>query len=202
MTKHLYRFGSCLCLTLALAFAPACGGGGGGGSSPEGELAIADTAIEVSPATIDAGDQMLVKVFVSQVRNDGVLLKVRFPIGLSYRRASSFIVVDGVSLDVDPNFQETSGGFNYLVFDFSRALFGESNFGEVRVTLDGVGPVTSGKVEVDPDLNDQSLLPSQKFDAGVPQFDAEDSEDVIVRDTTPTATPAPSPTPTGAAEES
>lgn len=169
-----------------------CGGGGSGGGTTGFEAARVSLAVDRN--NIDTGDLMGVRVFLSDVRPEGVLLKLRYPEGLRYRRASSELETDGDVVDIDPFTERRKNELAYLVYILPREAFGDSGSGIVRFTLDAVERA-DGTLAVDPDFNDPNLTSSQKFDVDSPQFDAEDEEPVTVSDGTPSGTPTPTPTP-------
>lgn len=156
-------------------FLASCGGGGGGSSGQ----AVVNVSAE--PSKLDAGDITTVSIEVYDVQDGGVVLKIRTPVGLDYVNDSGFLAVDGVSLNLDPDFYKTDDTYNYLVYFLGRNLFGEDNFGLLTVNYQGTGAVAAGTIDVDADANDPSVPDSSEFSADAPNFSAQDSQKVVVK---------------------
>lgn len=176
-TRSLYAGKTIAVLLLtSLVLMTGCGGGGGGGSSGP-----ANISVSADPEKIDAGDVMTVTVPISDVNEDGIMLKIRTPVGLDYVNDSGYLEVDGTSLNLDPDFYKTDTKFNYLVYFLSRNLFGESNAGVLTVKYLGTAAVAAGTVDVDADVDNPDLSDSAQFDVTNPQFTAEGSDKVVVK---------------------
>lgn len=168
---NIYR--SILTLLLVATLA-ACGGGSGSSSSDFN--GSADVSIHVSPRSIDPGDRLDVEVQISNVSDAGVDLKFRFPKGLSYVAGSSFLIVDGQSVDIDPDFLGLAalGDLRYLVYYMTREIFGNSNNARVQFQLRGDAAIEDSKIEVDADVGERN------FDVDQAEFQAEDDISISV----------------------
>ena len=159
----------------------ACGGGGGGGGG-DGFQGAAKVDMSISPSSIDAGDRTLVKTKLSDIHENGISLKFRYPEGLRYIANTAVLFVDDDEYEIDPNFQvtnETDG--TYLVFLLAQEQFNEDLKGTVEFELEGRDEVKAGKIEVDPDVDDTQLPDSQEFDPAAPEFQPEDSATINVK---------------------
>lgn len=157
-----------------------CGGGGGGGGSSDEFVGAADTQIEASPSEIDTGDRTQVTIEVSQVHENGIVLKVRYPKGLSYVPGSALLVVDDENLDIGPQKNVTKDNNTYLVFFLTAGQFGEQGEGKVVFQLTGNAAVSDGVIEVDADVNDPLVNDDNEFSPSKPEFGAESSTDIAV----------------------
>ncbi len=86
------------CVFLLLIFPLGCGGGGGSDFSYSG----ASIHLDVSPTKIETGGRLQVSVSLSDVNEDGVMLKVRFPKNFEYVLNSSSLLIDKYSHDISP----------------------------------------------------------------------------------------------------
>lgn len=169
------RVFSAIAISTILLLASCGGGGGGGGSGP------ANVNLNVDPSKIDAGDNMTVTIDISDVADNGIVLKIRTPVGLDYVTDSGYLTVEDVPLNLDPAFYKTDTKFNYLVYFVDRNLFGDGNSGQFIVTYQGTAAVASGTVDVDTDEINPSLTESQQFKVSDPKFSAEDSQKIVVK---------------------
>ncbi len=161
-----------------------CGGGGGGGGD---DFEAASVSVSVSPSSIDTGDRAEVRVQVSDVTPDGIILKIRFPAELSYVTGTSFLQVASdqeEDRDIDPVYYvpgDTEDA-SFLVFTFTLSDFGQDNSGEVVFQLRGDAPTSNDSLEgvdVDADFRGTEEL-TQEFATG--EFSAEDHTDLRVED--------------------
>jgi hypothetical protein len=173
------------------------GGGGGGGGN---ELIAADVSISADPIEIDSGDRSRISVFLSDVKEDGVLLKFRYSNKFAYVRNSSTLVIDGHEFTVSASAEDTVGaalsGETYLVYDLPHSLFGESDNGEIRLVIEGLAKINNGKIEVDADFNDPNQTIAQKFNILSPEFEPKDFVKISVVDDSGQIRPTVTPTPT------
>jgi len=158
-------------------------GGGGGSTLPEGPAKV---AVTVDPKNIDTGDRTQVTVNISNFKVEGVILKVKFPIALSYVLFSSFIEISGDLIDASPTVTESDTTDTYLVYELSKEELGIGPTTKFSLIfeLDGDEDVADGTVGIDADLD-----VGEAFDITKPQFDAISEADLIVG-----ATPTPTPT--------
>ena len=177
MKISLIRFvGYLVPLACILAIAD-CGGGGGG----DDFIGAAQVSISAAPTQIDTGDRTLIKVNISEVHENGIALKLRFPTGLFYVLNSSFVTVNGADVNTGPAVSTGAGNYNYLVFYFPQSVFGRDSQGDLTVQLEGNSEVIDGRVEVDADVDDPLIDNAVEFDPDNPEFEAEDSVSVQVR---------------------
>ena len=175
---RFFRFLPKVALLLLLTQASGCGGGGGGGG--DDFIGAAQVTIRASPSKIDTGDRMLVSVDISEVNENGIALKLKFPDGLTYVPSSSSLVIADQSIDISPTVNQ--GKFNsvYLVYYLKKGIFGKDNRGTVELFLEGASAVVDGSLGVDADVDDPLIDNSVEFDPNNPDFVAEDSVDVNV----------------------
>jgi len=155
----------------------ACGGSSGGGDDFAGAGRV---SVSASPKEIDIGDRQKVTVDISDTNDDGVILKMRYPSGLSYVQDSSFLEVDERELDIGPQVNADDGNEVYLVYFFPKSLFDENGDGVLTFLLEGNDEVTRGKIEVDIDVDDPLIDDSNEFDTSNPEFQSEDEVDIKV----------------------
>lgn len=156
-----------------------CGSGGGGGGESDPSLpAIVD--VDAEPATIDTGDRLVATIYLFDVNDDGIMLKIKTPIGLTYVTDSGLLTVDSQTFDVSPTFNKTDAAAGYLVYFLPRRYFGEDNRGVLRITYTGTAAVTTGTIDVDPDLDNPDVSNSAEFSVESPNFSAEASKAIVV----------------------
>lgn len=194
--KQRFKF---LQLTLSLIFAVSvlsCGLGGGGGGGGD-ELVAADVSIVASPRQIDSGDRIRVTIFMSDIKEDGLLLKLRYSSRLAYVRNSSTVTVDGDNVSVNPGANETiNNNLTYLVYDLPHSTFGDNDNAQIELILEGQGRLSEGEIEVDADFNDPSQSFSQKFSVLSPEFDPKAFVRVTINDESGEVRPTITRTPT------
>lgn len=154
-------------------FLSGCGGGGGGES--DNPAKAADVTVSADPRSIDSGDRTLVTIYVSDVNQLGILLKVRFPKEMEYVKHSATMEVDGVSHEVKADFDAADDSNTYVVFILDRYQFGDNNQGIVTLQGQATAKSTTPLIEVDPDINDPLVKDKDEFDVTNPEFAAEDS---------------------------
>ncbi len=165
-----------------------CGGGGGGGGGGGEFVGAANVSVRSTPQQIDSGDRTQVAIELSDVHENGIAVKIRFPSGLRYVPASSFLMVGERELDVSPTVNATSDeeDLTYLVFYLSQSQFRRSNqeysgeSGTLMVQLEGRKTVVDGEIEVDPDVDDPAEDNSVEFDLASPEFVSEASSSISV----------------------
>jgi hypothetical protein len=170
---------------LSIATFSACGGGGGGGDSFSG---AANVSVRTAPSRIDSGDRTQVTIELSDVHENGIAVKIRYPVGLRYVPSSSFLLIDEKEIDVSPTVEQkvTSEDVSYLVFYLRQAQFRRSSqeyngeSGILTIQLEGRDTVIDGEIEVDPDVDDPSEDNQSEFDIENPEFVAEGSASIEV----------------------
>ena len=164
-----------------------CGGGGGSdGSDPF--FGAANVEVRVAPSRIDSGDRTQVQIELSDVHENGIAVKVRFPSGLRYVPGSSFLLVESKEIDVDPTIVQTAEAedLSYVVTYLSQNQFRRSNQeyngepGTLLFQLEGRKTVVNGQVEVDPDVDDPEEDNATEFDIANPEFVAESAASIEV----------------------
>lgn len=154
-----------------------CGGGGGDGDS---FIGAANLSVRTSPSTIDTGDRTQVTIDVSDVHENGILLKVRIPAALAYVPASAFLIVDDNDIDIGPDKNVADNNRRFLVFFLDQNDFDDNGSGKVQFQLVGNDSVSDGEIEVDADVNDPLVNDDNEFDVTSPEFGAEDATDITV----------------------
>jgi hypothetical protein len=169
-------------LTTTASITGSITGCGSGGSDSSAFGGTAFVSVSASPNLIDVGDQTFVKIEVGDISNESFFLKVRFPPSLSYIAGTSFIEVDGKDVRRDPEriFYNEDERKNYLIYFLEKAEI--DNEKDTRVTLNLVGEerLSSGKIEVDPDIDNPNIPNNEEFDPANPQFGAETETDIEV----------------------
>ena len=166
--RQYFIISSLICISMIISN---CGGGGGGGSEFVGAAIV---ELQASPTIIDTGDRMLVKARISDVNDNGIALKLRFPTGLSYVSSSSSLISEDRSLDISPTENRTEGNFKFLVFYIPQSDFGENGRGVVEFLLEGAARVIEGELQVDADVDNPQISNESEFDPKNPEFVAED----------------------------
>ena len=175
-----------LAIASCLVFSAAgCGGGGGNGDNFYGAAKVSVTA---KPTRIDTGDRTQVKMELSEIHENGIAVKIRFPSGLVYVPGSSFLEVGPKEIDVDPKIitSDSSQEVSYVVIFLSQDQFRRSSdpyqgeSGTLRIELVGRKAVFDGEIEVDPDVNDLAVDDAVEFDVKNPNFVAEGSASIQV----------------------
>ncbi|MCO6430954.1 MAG: hypothetical protein J5J00_08845 [Deltaproteobacteria bacterium] len=146
-------------------------GGGGGGSNFAGAALV---RISAQPRTIDVGDQTQIRITISDVHQNGIALKIRYPSDLEYVRNSAILQVEGEEVDLAPAVNTSDGDDTFLVFFLSNDTFGKDDRGELFVELEGKAENEDAGVEVDADVDDPDIDNDSEFSVDMPEFSAED----------------------------
>lgn len=174
--------------TLVSTALSACGGGGG--SDDSGDFSgAANVTMSVNPSNLDSGDRALVRVELSEVHQNGIALKFRYPEGLVYVPNSGTLIVEEKETAIKPRVNAVTPDDEavYLVFYIPQKLFrragqeysGES--GTVEIQLVGKTAVVDGLVEVDADVDDPGIADTLEFSMSKPEFLAEDQQSISVQ---------------------
>lgn len=156
-----------------------CGGGGGDGDS---FLGAATLRVDASPRTVDTGDRTKVTVIINDVHEDGIILKILFPDGLTYVLDSSFLIVDEKENDIGPAFNGVGDDGIFLVYFLSQDQFDDNFDGVLTFELEGVTGFSQGTIEVDSDVDDPLINNSEEFDVNAPEFLGESSVSIEVKE--------------------
>lgn len=167
-----------LFLILALQLT-ACGVGGGGGNGDSAPSA-AEVDVDADPSNIDTGDRMSVAVYLYEISDGGVMLKIKTPVGLDYVTDSGILEVDGQNIDVSPTTNKSDAAANYIVYFLPRRFFGDSNQGILHIRYSASAAIAKGSIDVDPDFNDPDVTDSKEFSIDAPNFSAEASKEIVV----------------------
>lgn len=138
--------------------------------------------VEADPEIIDQGDKTFVRIRVDDIKDEEFFLKVRYPAGMEYLKDSSFVESDGKDISRDPNqeFYNAEEDKNYLIYWLSKEEIDDEDDTTVTLNLVGRSRVSSGKIEVDADLDDPEIANSREVKEEDPQFGAEASVDIQV----------------------
>lgn len=168
-----------ICLLLSTAVLSV----GCGSSSDSSVFGAAYVRVSADPNDIDVGDTTLVTVRVENIKENGILLKIRVPEVLGYVPRSGSIEVKGEDvardpdvIDVDPDTRR-----RYLVFFLSPDELEDDLNTTVALELEGLSRLSAGEIEVDPDVNSPDVPDDTEFSVDDPQFDAEDETEITVR---------------------
>jgi hypothetical protein len=183
----ILRYLPCLLLASTVALT-GCGGGGGGSGDPA-FVGAANVTLKTTPSTIDSGDRTLVQAEVSEVIENGISLKFRYPESLRYVPKSGVLVFNNKEVDLTPTVNKVSEeeGLVYLVFYLKQSLFTkpgqkyQGEGGEVQIQLEGIKALDDGKIEIDADVDDPAENNSTEFSIEEPEFVAADEAYIRVR---------------------
>ena len=175
---------ACLATTTTLT---GCGGGGGSDDSSTFSGA-ATVSLDLTPSTIDSGDETLIKTWVGDVHQNGIALKFKFPSGLSYVFESATLTVGEKEVDIKPrnNVVTADERSTFLVFYLSQRLFRQDSEeyngepGLVQLRLVGKSLVNDGLVQVDADVDDPNVADTIEFNVSKPEFVAADQQSITV----------------------
>jgi hypothetical protein len=176
-------------LLASLATTSLLGCGGGGGDDSGDFSGAANVSMSVTPSNLDSGDRTVVRVEVSDVHENGIALKFRYPAGLVYVPNSGTIIVDEKETSIKPRVNAVTADDEsvYLVFYLPQKLFrrsGQQYAGEpgtVELQLVGKLAVQDGLVEVDADVDDPGVADTLEFNISKPEFLAEDQQSITVQ---------------------
>jgi hypothetical protein len=176
---------ACFATTTILA---GCGGGGGGSDDSSTFSGAATVSLELTPSTIDSGDETLVKAWVGDVHPSGVALKFKYPSGLSYVFESATLTVGEEEVEIKPrnNVLTADEKSTFLVFFLSQRLFRQDSEeytgqpGLVQLRLVGKSLVNNGLVQVDADVDNPDTADSIEFNVSKPEFAAADQASITV----------------------
>lgn len=174
------RLIGCVCVVIgitALSLSTGCGGGGGGGF-----VGAARVFLDASPNKVDTGDRVSVETRIEELHENGIALKFRYPVGLDYVASTSFLRVDGETIDVGPTENVRVEDYRFLVFYLGEPEFGEERDGTLTFELEASAEIPEGQIEVDPDVDDINVSNTTEFNRNDPEFRAEDATDIEVVD--------------------
>ena len=148
-------------------------------------VGAANVKISGKPTTIDTGDRTTIKINISKLHIDGILLKIHYPSSLRYVVNSAYIHVDDIDIPLDPDVDvdviNYANAGHFLVFFLNRYMLDDKNYGTLHLELEGKGYVKKGEVGVDADVNDLTIDDEYEFDPLNPEYSAESYINVTVR---------------------
>jgi hypothetical protein len=174
------HFMRCLLVCTGLLLAGISCGGDGDDSFFSGVALVDVSAI---PAVIDVGETTYVEVEVDDVdvdRHSSFFLKVRYPAGLSYVSGSSELDVAGEIFNRSPDRQFFQDGYEYIVYFISAIDSDFEDDFKLIFRLRGNSRISSGQIEVDPDVDDGSIPNDVEFDDENPDFNSEEQTSIEV----------------------
>jgi hypothetical protein len=163
----------------ALPLLTACGGGGGG--DDEDFAGAGNASMRVTPTTIDIGDRAQIRIEISQINEDGIIVKIRMPEGIRYVPDTAQLLVDGDETDLTPDRDVLVDDDVFVVFFLEQEDFDDDFRGVLELQIKGLEKVSSGDIEVDIDVDDPLIPNDIEFDPEEPEFQAEDSVTISVR---------------------
>lgn len=169
-----------LCCAILIPTLVLCGCDSGGGGGGDTFVGAAELQLNASPSEIDTGDRTEVSIELSNVHENGILLKIRYPKGLSYVPGSALLLVDNQEIDIGPQKNVTKDNVTYLVYFLTAGQFGEEGEGTVVFQLTGNSAITDGLIEADADVNDALVNDDKEFNVNEPEFGTEAQADISV----------------------
>jgi hypothetical protein len=156
----------------------ACGGGG----SDNDFVGAALLNVDTTPQRIDPGNRTQTTVYIYDVHQNGIFLKVKYPAGLKYASQSSKLEINGRIITVFPNniVATADNSSNFLVYVLGKDEFNEAEYGILRFQLEGVKELQNGDIEVDADVDDPQIQNSKEFNVAEPAFNGEDKVSITV----------------------
>ena len=140
-----------------------------------------DVRIGIEPTNIDVGDRTLVTIRIFKINDDGIIVKVRYPSALSYVRETAVLTVDGDETEVEPDIDaDNDGNETFLIFFLQESDFDITREGELTFELQANDSIDEGRIEVDVDVDDPTVLNANEFDSEDPQFQEEDGQDIFI----------------------
>lgn len=167
-------------ITMIASSLISCGGGSGGDDG--GFIGAANVSLRVSPDKIDTGDRSKVTINITDIHENGILLKVKVPKQLAYVPDTAFLYVNSDEKDIGPDKNVTKDNDSFLVFFLDQADFNDEDEGRIEFQLVGNDKVSEKEVQVDADVNDLQIVDSEEFSAESPEFGAEDAVSLEVTD--------------------
>ncbi|MDD2943670.1 MAG: hypothetical protein PHC51_11980 [bacterium] len=141
---------------------------GGGGLHPDAGPAV--PKVHLSKEHIDSGDVTEVKIDIGDISSEEFIVKVRYPLGLSYVYDTSFFEINRKTYDTGPDHNLADSSYNYLVYFLNGNDIRYSGSLELNFELRGVSEVAAGFVEVDIDLDDLEVSNLSEFTIADPRF--------------------------------
>ncbi len=174
MPKNIFRVSLVFILSI---FILACG------SDEDTFVASAIVTSKAEPNTIDTGDRSRLTIDISEVHENGILLKVRFGKALAYVPSSSSLYMEGSQSkeSITPFITTESSEFTYLVYFLSKSQFGAQNKGKIQFELKAIKAGNVVSVEVDPDVDDPDISNDVEFTVKEPNFSPDSISYITIR---------------------
>jgi hypothetical protein len=167
-------------LLLLTVILTACGSGGGGDDFDP--LKGAAVSMSVEPNSIGVGDRLGVRIFISRVNPDGVVVVLRYTTrSLHFIAGTSFFRSDGDRVLISPTFGPgAKPEYTFITFYLPASAFGDSRTGEIQLELLGERQDNKARVELDEFKHNILIPPEREFSLADPNFSADDAEDVRI----------------------
>jgi hypothetical protein len=138
--------------------------------------------ISTQPRDFDVGDSTSTSVRVEDIKESGIILKIRYPSAAEYVRGSSSVEVNGRDRAREPDriVSDRDNNRRYLLYFIYPEQIGNERDTTVSFELRGVSRITKGKIEVDPDVASRDIPDQQEFTIANPEFSSEAEVEIEV----------------------
>lgn len=170
-------------LTILISFVLGCGGSGGSSDSKNTPIIDpGDVAVSVTPTSVTPGDRILVRIYLSNVNPDGIILKIRTPASIKYYNDSGALLINNSKVDINPTFYQIdkASKYNYLVYFFPIESFDSHNQGEIQVQYLATAALNVAQIAADVKFQDPNIDPTKQFDIDNPLFSAKAYQNISV----------------------
>ena len=155
--------------------------GCGSSSDSVGFSGAGDVNISVEPTSIDVGDRLLVTVDIFTINDDGIFAKIKFPNSLSYVEGTALLTVSGDESEIEPDIiADGEDDDTFLIFFLAESDFDITRQGELTFELQADDAVEDGRISVDIDGDDPTVLNINEFNAEDPAFQEEEGQSIEV----------------------
>lgn len=162
------------------------GCGGSGGSSDSDFVGAAESKLTIAPNTIDTGDRALARIELSNVYQDGIMLKVRYPLGLRFISGSTLLGLtkdDKDAREVAPTIIGAAKDQNYLIYFINpKSSRKDDQKYYLSFEFEGTQKIRDGEIEIDADIDDPNIVNTLEFTLADPEFLAESSATINVEE--------------------
>ena len=161
------------------------------GSSSDPFIGAAIVKITASPENIDTGDRTQISIEISEIHDNGIVLKALFSKGLTYVPGSSKLVIEDLETTINPAIDRKSADRDdrFLIYFIPSAPF--QNFeennnnpdkkdGKLIFELEAFDEIKDGVIEIDADVNDPLIDDNVEFDIQNPEFLSETEASIKV----------------------
>jgi hypothetical protein len=185
-----------LILSIFILILASCGGGGGGGGGGVSDNYEGDLHIELERDHIDSGDLNRITIDVTNLNQNGSVLKIRTSPSLKLVRKSAILFPDRSEerpISADADVGNENERFTVFFLYPSDAL--DDDYVSLEFTLKAVSGDEDGFIEVDLDNNDPNTSDSSEFSLSQPRFTAKLRRSIFIE--SDSSAPTPTPTPSG-----